>query len=305
MLRRLLLLCAALAAVTWLYFTLRGAAGSAGAGDLADLRIEAHDPPTEMLRQSAAAEDALAATLTAGPELAELHTAWAALGGAQADAARGVTKDPLADAEQRMERAVRGWLGTNGVERFGAAGVAPWQRFFAAYDGLRTRSLSSGRGLIAQLASEPAEVQQEAGRACGEFFAFADALGVMDGAGRLTMDDDMLRLVFRYRWLSQARETRPLQSLLTPVELDTFWRWRIEQGRKLPPETVARFVADFVAQRGGYAGQSSDYALPSVFLLRGEPAFAYDALQLLQKARPSPKTERLIAAVARLAKPGR
>ena len=114
------------------------------------------------------------------------------------------------------------------------------------------------------------------------------------------MSDELLRLVFRYRWLAQARGARPLQELMTPQELDTFWRWRIEQGRRLPPDAVARFVADFVAQRGGYGGVKGGYALPAVFLLRGEPALAYDALLLEQKAHPSPQTEQLVQAVARL-----
>lgn len=303
MFRRILLLTVALGAVVWLYANLRDASSRAGQDGLKALRIAAHEPPVGLLRERAAAEEREAATLIAGAELSELHAAWDALSLAQADAARGAAKNVPPEIETRMQQAVKNWLGRNGADRFGAAGVAPWRQFFAAYDALRTRSRSNRRGLIAQLASDPPALQETFGRGCGEFLAFADALGVMDRDGQLALSDDLLRLVFRYRWLAQARETRPLQSLMTPIELDTFWRWRIEQGRKLPPETVARFVADFVAQRGGYAGKDGDYALPAVFLLRGEPAFAYDALQLLQKSRPTPETERLIAAVARLAKP--
>jgi hypothetical protein len=55
-----------------------------------------------------------------------------------------------------------------------------------------------------------------------------------------------------------------------------------------------------VAQRGGYGGVNAGYALPAVFLLRGEPAFAYDALKLEQKAHPSPQTQQLVEAVGRL-----
>lgn len=301
MTRRLILMAAALAAVTWLYFTLRDAASGAGQGGLSELRIKALQPPLAALRERSAAEDAASKQLAASPERTELYAAWYEVMAAQSDAATG--KAAVApEAEQRLERAVSTWMGRFSADTFAAAGVAPWERFHAALAGLQERGRAGNRGLVAQLAADSPAMQTEVGQACGEFLALTTSLGVMDDAGQLTMSDELLRLVFRYRWLSQARTARPLQALMTPVELDTFWRWRIEQGRRLPPESVARFVADFVAQRGGYAGVKGGYALPAVFLLRGEPAFAYDALQLEQKAHPAPETERLILAVAALAK---
>lgn len=303
MTRRLILMVAALAAVAWLYVTLRDAGLAASQDALRPLRIEAHKPPLDALRAQAKAEDAAAVALPESAERTELYAAWSALMEAQAAAATGQEKSVPAETEQRMERAVTTWVGRFGVETFAAVGVAPWERFHAALTGLKARSGQSGRGLVAQLATDTPDLQREVHASCGEFLAFAGALGVMDEAGALTTSDEMLRLVFRYRWLAQARGARPIQMLMTPIELDTFWRWRIEQGRKLPPESVARFVAEYAEQRGGYAGVTGGYALPAVFLLRGEPAFAYDALQLEQKARPSPETERLIEAVSRLAKP--
>lgn len=294
---------AALAAVAWLYVTLRDAGQAATRDALGPLRIEAHEPPLEALSLKAAAEEAAAVALPESAERTELYAAWYALMEAQAAASTGQAKGVPIDTEKRMERAVTTWVGRFGVDTFSAVGVAPWQRFNAALTALKMRSRASGRGLIAQLAADAPDLQQEVHAACGEFLAFADALGVMNEAGALTMSDEMLRLVFRYRWLAQARGARPLQMLMTPIELDAFWRWRIEQGRKLPPESVGRFVADYVEQRGGYGGVTGGYALPAVFLLRGEPAFAYDALQLEQKARPSAETERLIEAVSRLARP--
>lgn len=290
----------ALAAVAWLYWTLRSAVEVEGGDPLAALHLEAHEPPLDALRAVAAAEDLAAAALVDSPERTELEAAWSALAVAQAAAATGAISTLPPEAERRMERAVAGWMGRFGPGTFAAAGVVPWQRFRAAIDGLKERSGSNGRSLVAQLAADAPERQQEVNAACGEFLAFAGSLGVIDAAGRLTMSDELLRLVFRYRWLSQARGSRPLQELMTPAELDTFWRWRIEEGARLPPGAVARFVADFVAQRGGYGGVPSRYALPAVFLLRGEPAFAYDALLLEQKAHPSPQTEQLVQAVARL-----
>ena len=302
MTRRLILMVAALAAVAWLYFALRDAASVAGRDALAPLRISAHVPPVEALRERSAAEDGAAKLLAASPERAELYEAWHALMEAQAGAATGKLAAVAPETEQRLERAVSTWVGRFGPDTFAAAGVQPWTAFEAALAALRERSRANGRGLVAQLAADRPELQAEVNRACGEFLALTTSMGLMDAAGQLPMSDELLRLVFRYRWLSQARAARPLQALMTPVELDTFWRWRIEQGRSLPPESVARFVADVVEQRGGYAGVKGGYALPAVFLLRGEPAFAYDALVLEQKAHPAPDTERLIAAVAALAK---
>jgi len=300
MTRRLILLTVALAAVAWLYWTLRSSSEVQGDDPLAALHLEAHEPPLDALRAVAAAEDLAAAALVDSPERTELEAAWSGLAVAQAAAATGAISTLPPEAERRMERAVAGWMGRFGPGTFAVAGVAPWGRFRAAIDGLKERSRSNDRGLVAQLAADAPEQQQEVNAACGEFLAFAGSLGVIDAAGGLTMSEELLRLVFRYRWLAQARGSRPLQELMTPAELDTFWRWRIEKGARLPPASVARFVADFVAQRGGYAGVQSRYALPAVFLLRGEPAFAYDALLLEQKAHPSPQTEQLVQGVARL-----
>ena len=126
-----------------------------------------------------------------------------------------------------MEQAVAGWMGRFGPGSFAAAGVVPWQRFQAAISGLKERSESNGRGLLDQLAGDSPEHQRAVNAGCGEFLAFATSLGVLDARGQLNMSDDLLRLVFRYRWLAQARGARPLQELMTPQELDTFWRWRI------------------------------------------------------------------------------
>jgi hypothetical protein len=300
MTRRLILMTMALAAVGWLYWTLRNAAEVGGGDPLAALHLEAHEPPLDALRAVAIQEDRAAAALVASAERTELEAAWSALAVAQAAVATGAVSAVPPEVEHRMERAVAGWMGRFGPGTFAAAGVVPWQRFRAAIDGLKERSGSNGRGLVDQLAADTPERQQEVNAACGEFLAFAGSLGVVDAAGGLRMSDDLLRLVFRYRWLSQARGSRPLQELMTPAELDTFWRWRIEEGARLPPGAVARFVADFVAQRGDYGGVRDHYALPAVFLLRGEPAFAYDALQLEQKVRPSAETEQLVRAVAQL-----
>ncbi len=300
MTRRLILMTLTLAAVGWLYWSLRSAAEATRSDPLAALHLEAHQPPLEALRTVAEQEDRAAAALGNSAERAELETAWSALALAQASVATGAVSAVPPEAEKRMERAVSGWIGRFGASSFAAAGVAPWRRFQSALEGLTVRSTSAGRGLLAQLAADTPEQQQEVNAACGEFLAFAASLGVLDANGQLNMSDELLRLLFRYRWLAQARGARPLQELMTPQELDTFWRWRIEQGRRLPPDAVARFVADFVAQRGGYGGVNASYALPAVFLLRGEPAFAYDALQLEQKARPSPQTQQLLEAVARL-----
>ena len=300
MTRRLILMTLALAAVGWLYWSLRSAAEANRSDPLAALHLEAHQPPLEALRTVAEQEDRAAAALGNSAERAELETAWSALALAQASVATGAVSAVPPEAERRMERAVTGWIGRFGASSFAAAGVAPWRRFQRALEGLTVRSTSAGRGLLAQLAADTPEQQHEVNAACGEFLAFAASLGVLDANGQLKMSEEILRLVFRYRWLAQARGARPLQELMTPQELDTFWRWRIEQGRRLPPDSVARFVADFVAQRGGYGGVNTGYALPAVFLLRGEPAFAYDALKLEQKAHPSPQTQQLVEAVARL-----
>ena len=300
MTRRLILMTLALAAVGWLYWSLRSAAEATRSDPLAALHLEGHKPPLEALRTVAEQEDRAAAALGNSAERAELETAWSALALAQASVATGAVSAVPPEAERRMERAVTGWIGRFGASSFAAAGVAPWRRFQTALEGLKERSTSAGRGLLVQLAADTPEQQQEVNAACGEFLAFAASLGVLDANGQLKMSEEILRLVFRYRWLAQARGARPLQELMTPQELDTFWRWRIEQGRRLPPDAVARFVADFVAQRGGYGGVNASYALPAVFLLRGEPAFAYDALKLEQKAHPSPQTQQLVEAVARL-----
>jgi len=300
MTRRLILMTAALAAVAWLYWTLRSAAEGPSSDPLAALHLEPHQPPVDALRELAAKEDRAAATLEESAERTELEKAWSALAEAQAAVATGALPTVPSEAEHRMEQAVAGWMGRFGPGSFAAAGVVPWQRFQAAISGLKERSESNGRGLLDQLAGDSPEHQQAVNAGCGEFLAFATSLGVLDARGQLNMSDDLLRLVFRYRWLAQARGTRPLQVLMTPRELDTFWRWRIEQGAGLPPAAVARFVADFVEQRGGYGGVNAGYALPAVFLLRGEPAFAYDALKLEQKAHPSPQTQQLVEAVARL-----
>ena len=300
MTRRLILLSLTLAAVGWLYWSLRTAADLQRTNPLASLQLEPHQPPMDVLRTVAEEEDRAAAALGESAERAELEAAWSALAVAQASVATGAVSAVPPEAEKRMERAVTGWIGRFGPASFPAAGVAPWRRFQSALEGLKVRSTSAGRGLLEQLAADSSEQQNEVNAACGEFLAFAASLGVLDANGQLNMSDELLRLLFRYRWLAQARGARPLQELMTPQELDTFWRWRIEQGRRLPPDAVARYVADFVAQRGGYGGVSASYALPAVFLLRGEPAFAYDALQLEQKARPSPQTQQLLEAVARL-----
>ena len=300
MTRRIILMTVALAAVAWLYWTLRSEAQAPGDDPLAALHLEAHQPPIDALRALAAEEDRAAAALGESPERVELEAAWSALAVAQAAVATGALSAPPPEAERRMERAVTSWIGRFGPGSFAAAGVAPWRRFRAAIDGLKERSGSAGRGLLEQLAADAPAQQQEVNAACGEFLAFGDSLGVTDATGQLRMSDELLRLVFRYRWLAQARGSRPLHELMTPAELDTFWRWRIEEGARLPPAAVARFVADFVAQRGGYGGVKGGYALPAVFLLRGEPALAYDALLLEQKAHPSPQTEQLVQAVARL-----
>lgn len=299
MTRRLILLSLTLAAVGWLYWSLRTAADLQRTNPLASLQLEPHQPPMDVLRTVAEEEDRAAAALGESAERAELEAAWSALAVAQASVATGAVSAVPPEAEKRMERAVTGWIGRFGAASFAAAGVEPWNRFRLAIDGLKERSESTGRGLLAQLASDTPEQQQEVNAACGEFLAFAASLGVLDPNGQLNLSDELLRLLFRYRWLAQARGARPLQELMTPQELDTFWRWRIEQGRRLPPDAVARFVADFVAQRGGYGGVKGGYALPAVFLLRGEPALAYDALQLEQKAHPSPQTKQLVEAVAR------
>ena len=300
MTRRLILLSLTLAAVGWLYWSLRTAADLQRTNPLASLQLEPHQPPMDVLRTVAEEEDRAAAALGESAERAELEAAWSALAVAQASVATGAVSALPPEAEKRMERAVTGWIGRFGAASFAAAGVAPWRRFQSALEGLKVRSTSAGRGLLEQLAADSSEQKNEVNAACGEFLAFAASLGVLGANGQLNMSDELLRLLFRYRWLAQARGARPLQELMTPQELDTFWRWRIEQGRRLPPDAVARFVADFVAQRGGYGGVSASYALPAVFLLRGEPAFAYDALQLEQKARPSPQTQQLLEAVARL-----
>ena len=281
MTRRLILMTLALAAVGWLYWSLRSAAEATRSDPLAALHLEAHQPPLEALRTVAEQEDRAAAALGNSAERAELETAWSALALAQASVATGAVSAVPPEAEKRMERAVSGWIGRFGASSFAAAGVAPWRRFQSALEGLTVRSTRAGRGLLAQLAADTPEQQQEVNAACGEFLAFAASLGVLDANGQLNMSDELLRLLFRYRWLAQARGARPLQELMTPQELDTFWRWRIEQG-------------------SGYGGVNASYALPAVFLLRGEPAFAYDALQLEQKARPSPQTQQLLEAVARL-----
>ena len=300
MTRRLILMTLTLAAVGWLYWSLRSAAEATRSDPLAALHLEAHQPPLEALRTVAEQEDLAAAAVEESPERAELETAWSALAVAQAAVATGALPTVPPEAEKRMERAVTGWIGRFGAASFAAAGVAPWRRFQSALDGLKARSGAAGRGLLEQLAADSSEQQNEVNAACGEFLAFAASLGVLDANGQLNMSNELLRLLFRYRWLAQARGARPLQELMTPQELDTFWRWRIEQGRRLPPDAVARFVADFVAQRGGYGGVNAGYALPAVFLLRGEPAFAYDALKLEQKAHPSPQTQQLVEAVGRL-----
>jgi hypothetical protein len=300
MTRRLILLSLTLAAVGWLYWSLRTAADLQRTNPLASLQLEPHQPPMDVLRTVAEEEDRAAAALGESAERAELEAAWSALAVAQASVATGAVSAVPPEAEKRMERAVTGWIGRFGPASFPAAGVAPWRRFQSALEGLKVRSTSAGRGLLEQLAADSSEQKNEVNAACGEFLAFAASLGVLDPNGQLNISDELLRLLFRYRWLAQARGARPLQELMTPQELDTFWRWRIEQGRRLPPDAVARYVADFVAQRGGYGGVSASYALPAVFLLRGEPAFAYDALQLEQKARPSPQTQQLLEAVARL-----
>jgi hypothetical protein len=243
--------------------------GEAPAELPAALRLPPLEPDSPKLQATWDEDARLARERGERPEDAALLSEFEALNRANLLASRGGPPVPL-DQTRSFARNFRNWFGQSGVEGLRALSVPAWERFEAGFVSLQQRAADMQRTPLSLLAKPEDPSMAAYADACGEFLDMAVTLGLADSAGVWTAPDTFRRILFRYRWMSQAREQRPLDELVTPAELDAFWRWRAERAPGVSRDARMRYVDDVVRSRGDYFGVDAGLARAAVLAARGE-----------------------------------
>lgn len=94
--------------------------------------------------------------------------------------------------------------------------------------------IQSGELSMEQALEDPPRDDYETYRKnCGNVLGFLNARKLIDDDGHLRRDDVpiLVNIMLRYRFVYEARNYYPVQKLLSPYELEVYYRWRIEDDR--------------------------------------------------------------------------
>lgn len=107
-------------------------------------------------------------------------------------------------------------------------------------------AVRDGELSLVEAIEEPPADQFEAYRKnCGNLLAYLKQRHLIDEQGHWTRDDapELVDIRQRLRWVDEARgQYYPVQKLMSPYELEVFYRWRVEDGEAYSLEARRRYL---------------------------------------------------------------
>lgn len=239
--------------------------------------------PSEAFEASWATERNALGTLTPGDE--ELLASWYAVQLVTALSAVERFDGDGESLQREHEFLVTEYVRTRGVARFRALGHVAWDRFATTLLALLERSPDHG-GVEALLQNPLDPVVHAHLEAGGDFARQGLRTGMLSDDGSLHLPPALLRVVFRFGWLSQLRSTFPLEQTMPGPELRVFYRWRIEQAENLPIETRLRWLDEYMTMFGSLGEHPAAYWRAVLLTREGREAEAQALLRTLAAAEP-------------------
>lgn len=212
----------------------------------------------------------------------ELLALWHAANFVAAMRARNLLVDEgstAAETDQAYRESLRRWVSARGPEAYRRLGWTAWNRFDAALGALLDAATERGTTPRLVLENPVDPVSHAFFEAAGDFLDQGMRLGLLDPSGTPIVSRDVMVLVFRYRWLSAARDAFPIERLLPGPEYREFLRWRIEDARGITVEDRLRHIDDYVGRFGEFPTYPADFARAVAWFMVGNAAEAQTALE--------------------------
>jgi hypothetical protein len=175
---------------------------------------------------------------------------------------------------------------THGVDVFRAVSHVAWDRFAASLYALLRAAETSGsvESLLGNPLDPIVHAHLEAG---GDFVRQGLRSGALSDEGSLHVPPSLLRVIFRYGWLAQARDLLPMEALVPGDELKLFLRWRIEQAEGIDSATRLRWQDEYSAMFGPQGSRPNAYWRAYLLHTSGHAEQAQVELRRLAEDDPS------------------
>lgn len=242
-----------------------------------DLVFRAHPVPASVTDAWINAEPE---TLTPGQ--ARLLEAWAGIQRAEAAAVAGRDAD-RGVAEGEWVSALRGLGVQDGLAASVTASHAGWAAFREGWDTLSALAAGAGTDVSALTRSG---LDPELASRVGDSGVTLVDMGLADPDGTFVADEAVLRVLFRWRWVSAMAPVAPTHVLLPLDELRYVHRWRIVAGTAVAPARRLQWIDEYVAAWDDWDGLPAEFARAVVYADAGDADAAAAALDAAAHVEP-------------------
>jgi len=212
-----------------------------------------------------------------------LLDAWAGI--QRADAALVSDEDvDRGAAESAWTSALRAVGLDSGIEDTATASHLAWDAFVAGWGELVAAAEAANTDIAALTR---AGLSPDLAGRVGDSGVTLPSLGLAELDGRFTVDEDVLRAVFRWRWFAAIAPVTPTHQLVPADELRFVQRWRIVNGVGVDTDRRIHWIREYVATWGSWDGLPAAFARAVIWADVGENDLAASALD--EAARLDPR----------------